>query len=254
MPNQRIGILHPGEMGIFIASSAKNSGCDVYWTSEGRRAATRERAYKFELHEAPTLIELCEACPIVVSVCPPHAAETLAAEVVRAGFRGLFVEANAIAPERTIQIGQAMTKAGVSFVDGGIIGLPSWKPHTTCLYLSGDRANEVVPCFSAGPLDTSVLGTEIGKASALKMCYAANTKGAVALLAAILATAESQRSRGVVRSMAIRRRPAPRPDPEAHPDELPEGLALRRRNGRDLANLHLSRRAGRVPRRRGRHL
>jgi len=191
MPNQRIGILHPGEMGIFIASSAKNSGCDVYWTSEGRRPATRERADKFELHEAPTLVELCEACPIVVSVCPPHAAETLAAEVVRAGFRGLFVEANAIAPERTIQIGQAMTKAGVSFVDGGIIGLPSWKPHTTCLYLSGDRANEVVPCFSAGPLDTSVLGTEIGKASALKMCYAANTKGAVALLAAILATAES---------------------------------------------------------------
>ena len=56
---------------------------------------------------------------------------------------------------------------------------------------SGPRADEVVPCFSAGPLDDKVLGDEIGKASALKMCYAANTKGAVALLAGILATAES---------------------------------------------------------------
>jgi hypothetical protein len=78
----------------------------------------------------------------------------------------------------------------VTFVDGGIIGLPAWTPHSTCLYLSGPRADEITPCFSAGPLDTQVLGAEIGKASALKMCYAANTKGAAALLAAVIATAE----------------------------------------------------------------
>ena len=187
----RIGILHPGEMGISIAASAKNSGCDVYWVSEGRSAATRERAEKFGLHEARTLEELCKECPIVVSVCPPHAAETLAHEVLRAGFHGLFVEGNAIAPQWTIQIGNTMRRGDIRFVDGGIIGLPAWKPHSTCLYLSGPGADEVAACFSAGPLDTKILGEEIGKASALKMCYAANTKGTVALLAAILATAES---------------------------------------------------------------
>src|SRR5207237_1633431 len=79
---------------------------------------------------------------------------------------------------------------GVTFVDGGIIGLPAWRPGTTCLYLAGPRAAEVAACFSAGPLDTKVMGTTIGKASALKMCYAANTKGTVALLAAIVAAAE----------------------------------------------------------------
>jgi 3-hydroxyisobutyrate dehydrogenase-like beta-hydroxyacid dehydrogenase len=84
-----------------------------------------------------------------------------------------------------------MRRGDIRFVDGGIIGLPAWKPHSTCLYLSGPGADEVTACFSAGPLDTRVLGEEIGKASALKMCYAANTKGTVALLAAILATAES---------------------------------------------------------------
>src|SRR5262245_4020734 len=186
----KIGILHPGEMGISIAASAKNSGCEVYWVSEGRSATTRERAAKFGLTEARTLDELCDACPIVMSVCPPHAAEALANTVARTGFQGLFVDANAIAPQRTIQIGAALTRSGITFVDGGIIGLPAWKPNTTCLYLSGPRASEVAACFSAGPLDTKILGTEIGKASALKMCYAANTKGTVALLAAILATAE----------------------------------------------------------------
>ena len=36
-----------------------------------------------------------------------------------------------------------------------------------------------------------MLGATVGKASALKMCFAAYTKGTVALLSAILATAES---------------------------------------------------------------
>src|SRR5215475_14472005 len=187
----RIGILHPGEMGISIAASAKNSGCEVFWVSEGRSGATRERAAKFGLRDAHTLEELCRECPIILSVCPPHAAETVAREVSAARFHGLFVDANAIAPQRTIQMSTSMIKADVSFVDGGIIGLPAWKPHTTCLYLSGPRANEVAACFSAGPLDTKVLPGAVGKASALKMCYAANTKGTVALLAAIVATAES---------------------------------------------------------------
>lgn len=188
---QKIGILHPGEMGISIAATARNSGCDVYWASEGRSESTRERAAKFDLHEAKTLEAVCSECPIIVSVCPPHAAEDLAREVVRAGFRGLYVDANAIAPQRSIKMGNAMTEAGVTFIDGGIIGFPAWKPHTTCLYLSGPRADEVAACFAAGPLDTKILGAEIGKASALKMCYAANTKGAVALLAGILTTAEN---------------------------------------------------------------
>jgi 3-hydroxyisobutyrate dehydrogenase-like beta-hydroxyacid dehydrogenase len=191
MKPQRVGILHPGEMGISVAASAKNSGCEVYWASEGRSASTRERVAKIGLHEASTVAELCAQCPIVISVCPPHAAEDVANQVIRAGFHGLFVDANAIAPQRTIKISEAMSKADIAFVDGGIIGLPAWKPHATCLYLSGPRSQEISQCFSGGPLDTTVLGEEIGKASALKMCYAANTKGTVALLAAIVATAET---------------------------------------------------------------
>ena len=32
----KIGILHPGEMGISVAASAINSGHPVYWASQGR--------------------------------------------------------------------------------------------------------------------------------------------------------------------------------------------------------------------------
>jgi 3-hydroxyisobutyrate dehydrogenase-like beta-hydroxyacid dehydrogenase len=188
---ERIGILHPGEMGISISASAQNSGCEVYWVSKGRREPTIERAARFQLRDAGTLAGLCRQCRIVISVCPPHAAESLAKDVVVAGFAGIYVDANAIAPQWTIKISEMMSAAGIRFVDGGIIGLPAWKSGTTCLYLSGTHASEVANCFKAGPLAAKIIGTSIGKASALKMCYAANTKGTVALLAAILATAET---------------------------------------------------------------
>jgi 3-hydroxyisobutyrate dehydrogenase-like beta-hydroxyacid dehydrogenase len=84
-----------------------------------------------------------------------------------------------------------MQSAGIRFVDGGIIGGPAWAPKATWLYLSGVHAEEIAACFSKGPLETRIIGNEIGKASALKMCYAAYTKGTTALLAAILAASES---------------------------------------------------------------
>ena len=187
---ERIGILHPGEMGISLAAAAQNSGCEVYWASEGRGEKTRQRAAQFRLHGAETLAALCRQCPVLISVCPPYAAESLASDVAAAGFKGTFVDANAIAPQRTIKMSEMMSAAGVNFIDGGIVGPPAWKPGTT-LYLSGPRAMDIPNCFKAGPVAVKIIGTSVGKASALKMCYAANTKGTVALLAAILATAET---------------------------------------------------------------
>jgi 3-hydroxyisobutyrate dehydrogenase-like beta-hydroxyacid dehydrogenase len=126
----------------------------------------------------------------VVSICPPHAAESVAEQVLASGFQGRYLDANAISPQRVAGIGRAMAEAGATFVDGGIVGGPAWKPNSTWLYLSGPGAQEIAACFAAGPLETRVLGPEVGTASALKMCYAAYSKGTTALLSAILATAE----------------------------------------------------------------
>ena len=190
MSPPRIGILHPGEMGISIAAAAQHCGHQVHWASAGRSTQTRDRATKHGLVDLHTVEKLCAECALLISVCPPHSAETVAHQVLDAGFAGLYLDANAISPQRAGQIGQALTAARIGFVDGGIIGGPAWEPGRTWLYLSGPRAQEVAQCFAAGPLATCVLGAEPGKASALKMCFAAYTKGATALLAAILATAE----------------------------------------------------------------
>ncbi|MFN8374826.1 MAG: DUF1932 domain-containing protein [Anaerolineae bacterium] len=157
--------------------------------SEGRRRDFA-RAEKYGLIDARTLKQLCATCSVIVSVCPPDAAEAVAESVVGFGFAGLYIDANAISPQRARNIGQALSQGGATLVDGGIIGGPAWKPNSTWLYLSGAAAAEAAALFAAGPLETRVIGDEIGKASALKMCFAAYSKGTTALLSAVMGAAE----------------------------------------------------------------
>lgn len=177
-------------MGISVAASAQNSGNQVYWCSTGRSSQSKERAAEYNLIDASNLESLCRYCSIIISVCPPHAAEEVANQVLEQSFSGIYVDANAISPERAKRIGELVTESGAIFVDGGIIGGPAWKPSTTWLHLSGPQAAQIAACFSTGPLETNVLNEQIGSASALKMCFASYTKGTTALLCGILATAE----------------------------------------------------------------
>lgn len=188
---KNIGILHPGEMGISIAASAASNGHQVYWLSKDRSNRTRAHAEKYNLTEIDSLSQFCQICETILSVCPPHAAEEVARSVVEARFRGLYLDANAISPQHTIKIGHMLETNGIQFVDGGIIGGPAWTPKETWLYLSGEHSEAIAGYFSNGSLKTKIIGTEIGKASALKMCYAAYTKGTTALLATVLGMAES---------------------------------------------------------------
>jgi 3-hydroxyisobutyrate dehydrogenase-like beta-hydroxyacid dehydrogenase len=190
MAGQRVGILHPGQMGSVVAVSARNSGNEVFWVSEGRSAATRKRASQAGLRDAETLAKLCELCAVIVSICPPEFAEEIAGRVAQQSFSGIYVDANAISPERSLRIGRHMEQRGVRYVDGGIIGPATTARNRTWLYLSGEDAKAVAGCFSAGPIETAVLAGGIGRASALKMCFAAYSKGSIALASAVLAAAE----------------------------------------------------------------
>ena len=187
----KTGILHPGEMGISIAATMKNSGHEVSWVTEGRSAATRERAAEHTLRPTPDLATLCAEADALVSVCPPDAAEGVAMDALAAGFRGLYLDGNAIAPQRAQRMAATMEAEGATFVDGSIIGGPAWQPGKTWMILSGDASADAAALFAAGPLETRILEGEVGRASALKMVFAGWTKGTSALLAAVLGTAEA---------------------------------------------------------------
>jgi len=181
-----VGLLHPGEMGAAIGAALRAGGETVVWASAGRSDATAERAARAGLTDVGEVRELCRACDVLVSVCPPHAAVDVAR--LAAGFDGVYVDANAVSPET------ARVIAGLHerFVDGGIIGPPPQRPGTTRLYLSGGEAKRIAERFGGTTLDARVLSEEPGAASALKMSYAGWTKGSSALLLAARALAQAE--------------------------------------------------------------
>ncbi len=134
--------------------------------------------------------DLVRSCEIILSVCPPHASEDVANNVLDLGFKGTYLDCNAISPARAERIAAVCQARGVRYIDGSIIGGPAWYPGKTVLYLSGEKAQEAVQFFKNGPLETCVLDGTLSSASALKMCYASFTKGSTALLCATMAAAQ----------------------------------------------------------------
>lgn len=183
-----VGLLHPGEMGAALGRVLRDGGHEVLWASSGRSGATVERASSAGLRDVVTVDALATRSEVLISVCPPHAAAEVARAVQAAP--ALFVDANAIAPQTARAI--AAERDDASFVDGGIIGPPPTAPGTTRLYLSGSAAPMVAELFAHTTVDARVVSETVGAASAVKMTYAAWTKGTAALLLASHAVAESE--------------------------------------------------------------
>ena len=188
-----VGLLHPGAMGSRVGAALTGNGHRVFWASQGRSHATRQRAAAAGLEDAGTLAAAARQCDVLISVCPPDFALNVAEQAAAAGFAGVYVDANAVSPVTARAVAAAALAGGAAgFVDGGIIGLPPREPGTTRLYLSGGRAPEVAVLFEGSVLGAVPIDGGDGAASALKMTYAAYTKGSAALLAGILALAEAE--------------------------------------------------------------
>ncbi len=185
----KLGLLHPGAMGVTVGEALRAGGHEVRWLTAGRSDATRQRAEAAGFTAADRLEGLLAGADGVVSVCPPHGALALARSVCQAGFDGIYLDANAVAPETARAVGSLV---GERFVDGGIVGPPARKVGTTRLYLSGAQAREVAGWFAGTVLEADVVEGPPGAASALKMCYAAYTKGVSALLMNIRALAAAE--------------------------------------------------------------
>jgi 3-hydroxyisobutyrate dehydrogenase-like beta-hydroxyacid dehydrogenase len=169
-----VGLLHPGEMGAAVGAVLRGQGLRVVWASEDRSEETRARAEAADLEDVGSVAEVARS-DVVFSICPPHAALEVARSLE--GFGGVYVDANAVSPATAARVAEVVGE----FVDGGIVGAPPSEPGTTRLYLAGVQAESIAELFRGSALDARV----VSNASAVKMAYAAWTKGTAAMLLAI---------------------------------------------------------------------
>jgi 3-hydroxyisobutyrate dehydrogenase-like beta-hydroxyacid dehydrogenase len=168
----RVGLLFPGSMGAPVGGAVR---AEVVWASEGRSEATARRAAEAGLVDVGSVEELVRSSEIVLSICPPAIAEEVAGQVAALGFDELYVDGNAVSPERMKRIAALLPNV----VDGSILG------REGRFYLSGERGavEQVASLFDGSEVAAVPLGAEVGAASALKMAYGGWNKIGVALAA-----------------------------------------------------------------------
>jgi 3-hydroxyisobutyrate dehydrogenase-like beta-hydroxyacid dehydrogenase len=183
-------------MGSAVASTLRGHGVTVRTCLDGRSARTRGLALRAGIEAVPTLAELVRSSDAILSIVPPARAREVAAAVAAAmratGARPLYVDCNAVAPSTVREVAALV---GGDVVDVGIIGAPPRIGAATRLYASGPQASSL----ELPGLDVRPIGEDVGTASALKMCYAALTKGFTALATELLVAA---RLLGVERELA----------------------------------------------------
>ncbi|MCC3769014.1 NAD(P)-dependent oxidoreductase [Streptomyces sp. UNOC14_S4] len=183
-------LLHPGSMGAAIGAQLVAVGHRVLWIPDGRSQHTRQRADRAGLTPAPSLRAALSASDIAVAICPPGVAEEIAHEVDELAFSGVYIEANAISPERVLRLATSMT---ARVVDGSITGPPPPGPRATRLYLAGDPESVTIveDVFNGADVEVHVAGDTPGAASALKMAFAAFQRPARTLAALAHALADT---------------------------------------------------------------
>ncbi|GAB3876496.1 NAD(P)-dependent oxidoreductase [Terrabacter terrigena] len=187
-----LGIVSPGAMGSALGRTWAAEGHRVVATVAGRSERTRGLATGLEL--LPDLDAVVATSDVVVSICPPSAAEDVLTDVLAAAARTdaspVLLDANALAPDVVATLAARASTAGLALVDGSVSGGPPSPDGDTVLYLSGPRADEIAS-LAARHLRRRVVGPRVGQASAVKMCTASVYKGTTAIWAQALESAEA---------------------------------------------------------------
>jgi 3-hydroxyisobutyrate dehydrogenase-like beta-hydroxyacid dehydrogenase len=184
----KIAIIAAGEMGSGVGARLHQRGVAVMTSLAGRGAASAERARRAGMVAIDDDEALVAASDIVLSILPPAEAvalaQRLAPALARTKGRVLYVDCNAVAPATVRAISDIVGATGARFADIGIIGGPPRDGYSPHLYASGEVAGELRALRDFG-LDIRLVEGGIGAASALKLSYAAMTKGLTAIAIAV---------------------------------------------------------------------
>ena len=194
MPIKTIGILSPGDMGHAVGRSLRENNFEVITCLAGRSDRTRALSERAEIRDVPTLEALVVDADLILSILVPANALNVTHEVAKAlasvGANTYFADCNAISPATAALMDESISDAGGRFIDASIIGRPPGHGRMPRFYTSGPHATAMSELDGRG-IDGRQLGDEVGRASAIKMCYASMTKGIYALHIALLTTAQS---------------------------------------------------------------
>ena len=188
--SQTIAILMPGDMGHGCGKVFRENDFRVVTCLNKRSVRTKKLAASSSIEDLGTIENVVDNSDIILSILPPEfalqQAKIVSKVITKIQKHITYVDCNAISPETALKINDSISSNYCNFIDGGIIGFnPIVENGQTRLYVSGPNTQPIKVLHKKGFIIKD-LGTEIGKASAMKMVYASATKGTFALHAAVI--------------------------------------------------------------------
>lgn len=194
MKVETVAILSPGDMGHAVGRALGEHGLDVVSCLAGRSDRTRGLAQDAGFRDVPSYEDMVSQADLLLSILvPARAVETArsVAEAVRAtGSELVYADCNAVSPMTTGEVEAIVTEVGAAYIDASIIGGPPGRGAAPRFYASGAHTAPLEELDGKG-IEVKPMGPEVGRASAIKMCYAGLTKGTSALHVAVLCSAAS---------------------------------------------------------------
>lgn len=190
---KRIAIVGAGDMGSSVAAELLCNGIDVTTCLNSRSNRSRERATRAGMRAVDNLETLVADADLLLSIIPPSAAVEFARRIVplieQTASKALFVECNAVAPATVREIAGIAADHGVDFQDVGIVGSPPRVGRIPVRFYTSGPHECALRRIETARIAVKPLGSEIGRASAMKMMYASLNKGTNALRAAAILAA-----------------------------------------------------------------
>jgi len=207
MPNASpaISFIGFGEAGQAIASGLREAGTgemsawDILFSQSGGERL-RQAANASSVRRATSAADAVQHADIVISAVTA-ASSTGAAQSVKAHLpaKAFFLDINSVSPGRKQENAKLLGDM-VRYVDVAVLAPIHPARHQTPMLLAGPHSEEIAPILAALGMRTSIAGTEIGAAAAIKMVRSVMIKGIEALtLECFLAAARA----GVIDEVAM---------------------------------------------------
>jgi 3-hydroxyisobutyrate dehydrogenase-like beta-hydroxyacid dehydrogenase len=193
---RRIALIGFGEVGTAFARGLLASGrhdvaaFDILFDNSAAGAALRETARTLGVEAAPSFAAAAEGAAVVISAVTATSAYDVASEAGRRlGPGQFFLDINSVSPETKRADAEAVEPSGAAYVEAAVMAPVAPYGLAVPMLLGGTSAAELAAILVPSGMRMEPVASQIGEASAIKMCRSVMIKGIEALAVECFVTA-----------------------------------------------------------------
>jgi 3-hydroxyisobutyrate dehydrogenase-like beta-hydroxyacid dehydrogenase len=184
---RRIAMIGFGEAGSILgaeltAADREVVTYDILLDEPASRGALLERARRAGVQTADSLEAAVADADLVISAVTAASSPVVAQRAGKAMRAGqIFLDINSCSPETKRVNAAAVQGSGADYVEAAVMAPVPPQRLKVPMLLGGQRASDLAPVLRALGMNATFIATEIGVASAVKMCRSVVIKGLEAL-------------------------------------------------------------------------